>query len=154
MAENILGGSGAIEAEIAQLQKLIEQKRNLLEQEHGIVEEKELVRSAVEGLLSAEGGISLGQATQSTDDDSGSDQAQSIPKVVAADKSVKGGSYLDHLDDSSATTINAFIQQIPQAGIIKTVNQVIAESPFVVDAFHDALVDKLYEELKAQGIVK
>ncbi|HNZ55243.1 MAG TPA: hypothetical protein PKN73_00760 [Candidatus Paceibacterota bacterium] len=146
MAENFLGNSQAIEAEIAQLQKMIEVKRNQLEAQSGIVEEKELVRSAIQEMI-----------TESAETDSKA--ALSQPVVAAKTKVVptgnaSGASYLDRLDDESAVKLNAYIAEIGQHGIVRTLNKVVAEEPFIIDAFHDVLVDKLYEELKTKGLIK
>ena len=146
MAENFLGNSQAIEAEIAQLQKMIEVKRNQLEAQSGIVEEKELVRSAIQEMI-----------TESAETDS--EATSSRPVIAAKTKAApignaSGASYLDRLDDESAVKLNAYIAEIGQHGIVRTLNKVVAEEPFIIDAFHDVLVDKLYEELKTKGLIK
>jgi uncharacterized coiled-coil protein SlyX len=146
MAENFLGGSQAIEAEIAQLQKMIEIKRNQLEAQSGIVEEKELVRSAIQEMI-----------TESAETDS--EATSSRPVIAAKTKAAptggaSGASYLDRLDDESATKLNTYIAEIGQYGIVKTLNKVMTEEPFIIDALHDALIDRLYDELKAKGLIK
>jgi len=128
------------EAEIAELQKRIEAKRNMLEQQGGIVEEKQLVREAMTELLA-------------------SAQTQTVtPAPVPVSATVKpaaaGASYLDNLDNQTAETVNNLIQLLPTEGLAKAVAQAELAGPFVVDALHDALVDKLYDELKQRGLVK
>jgi hypothetical protein len=39
-------------------------------------------------------------------------------------------------------------------GIQKAVHEAAKSNPFVLDAFHDALVEKLYPELQRRGIMK
>jgi len=39
-------------------------------------------------------------------------------------------------------------------GIAKANTEAMKSSPFVIDAFHDALVGKLYPELQKRGILK
>ena len=39
-------------------------------------------------------------------------------------------------------------------GVLKATDEAAKSSPFVTDAFHDALAGKLYEELKKRGLVK
>jgi len=142
MAENFLRGSREIEAEIAQLQKMIETKRNQLEEQSGIVEEKELVRDALQEMIS-QAEIPELEISHSVDK----------PKTLSG-ASVLGNSYLDRLDQESAAKVAHYVEEISQHGIIKTVNKAMSESPFVVDALHDVLVDKLYEQLKAEGLIK
>lgn len=142
MAENFLRGSREIEAEIAQLQKMIETKRNQLEEQSGIVEEKELVRDALQEMISQ---VEIPELEISHPVDK--------PKTLSS-ASVLGNSYLDRLDQESAVKVAHYVEEISQHGIIKTVNKAMSESPFVVDALHDVLVDKLYEQLKAEGLIK
>ena len=39
-------------------------------------------------------------------------------------------------------------------GIVKATSEAMKSNPFVLDAFHDALVGKLYPELQKRGILK
>ena len=39
-------------------------------------------------------------------------------------------------------------------GLKQALVSVQVEEPFIIDAFHDALVDRLYDELKTRGIIK
>lgn len=39
-------------------------------------------------------------------------------------------------------------------GIEKSVKEARKQNPFILDAFHDALTSKLYEELKKKGLLK
>ena len=139
-----------LEQEIADLQKMIETKRDQLEKEGGIVEEKELVRQSVKEMFLDKAVPSSAPATDTTQTD-----ATQKPTVVPASDNVQASdSYLDHLDDQTAEIINHLVAEIPQKGITPVINEVAGQEPFVVDAFHDALVDKLYDELKSRGIVK
>ena len=136
-----------LELEIAELQQKIEEKRNLLEQQGGIVEEKELVSSAVREMFTAGNSLPVSnQAIMTTDANT---TAHTAPKTYDGK-----GSYLDHLDEQTATLISGLIQKVPTVGIAKVVAEAELAGPYAVDALHDALVDKLYEELKNRGIVK
>jgi len=134
--ENI--SSSALEAEIAALQQKIESKKNQLEVASGIIEEtggKELLDQAVRELFTS---------SHST--------AESTPAPIVA--SPKSASYLDRLDDETATTVGQLVEQMSTAGIAKTVATAEALGPFALDALHDLLVDRLYEELRSRGIIK
>jgi len=129
-----------LEQEIAELQKMIEAKRDQLEKAGGIIEEKELVRQSVrEMFLNVPAQIPLSTTTPTPA------TTQTVPV---------GGSYLDYLDPQTTETINRFIGEIQAKGITPVINEVASQKPFVVDAFHDALVDKLYDELKQRGLIK
>ena len=143
-----------LEVEIAELQKMITAKRDQLEREGGIVEEKDLVRQSVrEMFLDSQTPVMTKQAN-----DDQTDQAQNpVTPVMSSTNNQTAqtsGSYLDYLDDQTAETINKFIAEINTKGITPVINEVSSQEPFVIDAFHDALVDKLYDELKERGIVK
>ncbi|MFA6476357.1 MAG: hypothetical protein WCV68_02965 [Candidatus Paceibacterota bacterium] len=134
-----------LELEIAQLQQKIEEKKNQLEQQGGIVEEKELVGSALREIFtgaSAPSGASL-PATSAA--------VTAKASTVTDDKSI---SYLDNIDDQTAETISLIIQKLPETGIAKAVSEAELAGPFLVDVLHDALVDRMYDELVQRGFIK
>ena len=137
--------TNVLELEIAELQKRIEEKKNALEQQGGIIEEKELVNNAVKEMFLA--GQVAPTSTQPV-----IDIGATAHTTVQTDD--RQGSYLDHLDDQTASLINELIQKMPTVGIAKVVAEAQVAGPYVTDALHDALVDKLYDELKSRGIVK
>ncbi len=125
-----------IEAEIAELENLIRQKRNSLEQKNNIVSEKELVRQSV---------MEMGNA--------GASRSGRLPTSSRAKSNSSGAtSYLDHLDEESVAQVNQYIDKIERHGLKKTLKQVEEnETPFIQDAVHDVLTDKLLEQLKKRG---
>ena len=134
-----------IEQEIAQLSRAIEEKRAILERENKIVEEKELVRTAVQETVA---GLQLHTVPLPAHKPPASPQPRPAqPKPTAKH-------YLDNLDEESVNRVQLLVDATFHKGIKKTVEEVQHEEAFIIDAYHDALVDKLYEELKARGIVK
>ena len=137
-----------LEQEIADLQKMIEAKRDELEKSGGIVEEKDLVRQSVREMFLDATEPKAGQTIPSQN-------SSTVTPTPATPQTVPTtGSYLDYLDDQTAEMINGLVAQIGTKGITAVINEALAQEPFVVDAFHDALVDKLYDELKTRGLVK
>ena len=137
-----------LEQEIADLQKMIEAKRDQLEKDGGIVEEKDLVRQSVKEMF-------LNTSTPKAGQTIPSQNSSAITSTPAISQTVPAtGSYLDYLDDQTAEVINGLVSQIGTKGITAVINEASAQEPFVIDAFHDALVDKLYDELKTRGLVK
>jgi len=136
--------TNVLELEIAELQKKIEEKKNQLEQQGGIVEERDLVASAVKEIFLP--GQAVPVSTQPVTDTGA--VAHTTPTT-----SDRSGSYLDHLDEQTAATVSELIQKVPTVGIAKVVTEAELAGPYIIDALHDALVDKLYDELKSRGIV-
>lgn len=133
-----------IEAEIAELSKAIEAKRALLEASKGIVpESKDVVREVVrERVYSGETAppappVAAAQTDDATDDSGSSD----------------ADSYLDSLDQESIAKVNHLVELVSSEGISKSIEAAKKEDPYILDAFHDLLVDKLHNELKSQGII-
>ena len=63
----------------------------------------------------------------------------------------------DYAHSSGAKTkleIEYFLDIAFHHGLDKAVSEARKSSPFVLDAFHDALAGKLYPELKKRGILK
>ncbi len=120
--------SESVPAELLELSKAIELRRNSIETEHGVSEEKELVHRVL---------------TEEIFDPAPSHTSNTSLAVH----------YLDTLDDDLLAELNAYIARIPELGVKKTVALVRNERPFLIDAFHDALTDKLYGELKQHGLI-
>jgi hypothetical protein len=129
-------------SEIADLSKRIEAKRQELEQANGVlIEDKEAVAAVVKDELLAP--VSTDEATSLS------------PKPVLDDQATgQAGDYLDNLDEETIETVNALIGQISTQGFIKTAALAKNMSPYYLDIFHDALVTRLYDELKAKGLLK
>ena|SRR3989344_7565596 len=123
-----------IEAEIAALSQQIEAKRAQLESERGSrVEAGEALHHVVSDLT---GHVPANPAS---------------PKATQGKPS--GTSYLDDLDPADAEKVNALIDLIPKLGLAKTIAQAKEQPAYILDAFHDALVDKLRDELKRQKLI-
>ncbi len=138
--DNPIDNSSSIEAEIAELSKTIEQKRKLLEESKGVFEDKEVLRQAVGEKISEHAAMAAGAYGA----------AQKTTKTTHA----TGSSYLDNLDEESIEQINHLLGLVFSKGINEAIKEASLMPPFIIDAFHDALVDKLYNELKERGIVK
>ncbi len=122
-----------IEAEIAELTAAIAEKKAALERSRGSsVETNEALHTVV------------GQQIQ-----------QQVPAFTPSPSSLKPAtsSYLDDLDPVDIEKVNALIDLVPSLGIAKVIAKAKEEIPFVLDAFHDALVDKLRDELKRQKLI-
>lgn len=136
--------AGDIESEIAELSRQIEDKRRLLEQKQGVIsniDEKELLKEAIAD------SFSLGEAEISETPE----QTENLNQEV---KQTPTGHYFDYLPEDSIAKVNQLISQVPQVGILGVIKKARQETALVLDAFHDALVDKLYEEMKSRGLLK
>ncbi len=121
----------AVEAEIAQLSKAIEEKRASLAEGGKTLENPEEVRAAIkEQILD----IAVPAAPASV-----------VIHTPNDDKNT--------LDAQSADKVNAFLEQTFVEGIRKTVARIASEDPFIVDVYHDALVDRLYDELVSRKMI-
>ncbi len=117
-----------LEAEIAELSKAIEDKRSALAAERGALPpEREVVHQVVSDYVG--------------------------PKITSAPAQI-ADDYLNTLDEVSTAKVNTLIATIGERGFKQAITAAKQESPFVLDAFHDALVSHLYEELKSRGVVK
>jgi hypothetical protein len=140
----------AVEAEIRQLSQEIDAKRKLLESQKGVYEEsgsgdKELVRTALaEKIFPPSAGS--GQVATTTEP-----QAQ---QTAPAKKADSGASYLDSLDEDTVASVNLLVGAVFTGGLKNAISKAQVQTPYILDAFHDALTDKLYEELKSRKLAK
>ncbi|MBI3632109.1 MAG: hypothetical protein HY225_01540 [Candidatus Vogelbacteria bacterium] len=147
MSEDI--SKSNIEAEIAELSQKIAEKRKILESGAHIVEERDLVKAAVAEKLSNV--VPQAQATQSTKATVTTNNTQQITPIVV--KNDSGKSYLDFLDPESRQKVERLVEDVFTKGMEKTFKELEFEEPFVIDAFHDVLTDKLRMELKKRGLL-
>lgn len=137
---------GDIEGEIAELSRQIEDKRRLLEEKQGVVnnvDEKELLREAIADSFSLAGDKTF----EAPQPDEPKDQVEKTELTPT-------GHYFDYLPEDSIAKVNQLISQVPKIGILGVIKKAHQETALVLDAFHDALVDKLYEEMKSRGLLK
>jgi hypothetical protein len=142
MPENLnWNKSKDLESEIAMLSEQIDAKRSLLEAERGIVSDHEVLKETVAENFFADTELNK----------SGTAEAPGLNIKPTVTK--PSTSYLDSLDDEAVSQVNILVQMVSDKGIRKTVAYAVSNSPFILDAFHDLLVDKLYEELKSRKIL-
>lgn len=122
-----------LEQEIADLSAAIEEKKAALERERGgAVESREVLHSVVAEKIN-----------------------QQAPMFVSKPSTQKTSttSYLDDLSPSDAARVNALIDLVPTKGLNKAIEMAKDQPPYILDAFHDALTDKLHDELKRQKLI-
>lgn len=133
-----------LEVEIAHLAQQLEEKKKLLAGKQEVKEDHEILREYVSKEVYGP------QTSVATDDDT---QTPVVPKPVSI-KPKKVKDYLDTLDRESAVRVNNLISLVGEKGFKAAITEAKMEEPFILDAFHDALVGKLYHELKDRGLVE
>lgn len=129
-------GANNLEQEIAALSVQINEKKAALERERGsAVESGEALHHVVADMTGASAQVLVSEPKTNT---------QNLTTST---------SYLDSLDPADAEKLNSYIDLIPSAGLKKTIERVKSESPYLLDAFHDCLVDKLKVELKSKNLI-
>lgn len=131
MLENNLQPRESLETEISLLNEQIEQKRAQLERENKVVSDKELIKDVlVDQQVKV---VSSNQLDDDTDD---------------------GNSYLNNLGSEVAEVVNGLVDQVFKQGLNKTLKSTKKLSALELDAFHDTLTDRFYDELSARGFIK
>ncbi|MEK7087118.1 MAG: hypothetical protein AAB958_00245 [Patescibacteria group bacterium] len=122
----------ALEADIERLSKEINEKKNLLE--HKKVTERELIKQTLQPMIKS------------------NQPVQSIPSGLKIQSQILPD-YLASASDEIKFQIEELVDSLFRQGIQKVVKRAQRASPFVLDAFHDALTDKLHEELKKRKLI-
>ncbi len=133
--------ANSIEQEIAQLSEEIAAKRRELEAARGISHESESDKEILRASLAEKIQMVVPPLPPPP------------PPGVGAKPAATGSSYLDDLDPETAEKVNSLIQEVFSKGLESAIQRVKKEDVYVIDAFHDALVDKMYEELKRRKAV-
>ena len=137
--------SSDIEREIEELSRQIEERRKLLSKEASLVDNEDMDKSFIRESVLENFGEKLSLESQ-TERENLEKKEPVIEKASLPIK--KKGHYLDNLPEEITTRINDLISKIPIRGLRKTIKEAQNFDPASLDAFHDALTDKLYEELK------
>jgi hypothetical protein len=123
--------SAQFEQEVSEISMEIEERRNKLEKEAGIESHEQVAREVIAEAIHT----AAAKGVQSTN---------SAPK---------GTSYLDTTDTDTSHAVNQLIDRIQEKGLTAAVAEARTESPYILDAFHDALVEKLYNSLKTANYI-
>ena len=62
-------------------------------------------------------------------------------------------SYLENIAPELKLKIEKMADRVFHDGLKKTLSEAKKEGPFFLDALHDILSDKLYEEMKSRGLI-
>jgi len=119
-----------IEQDIKRLSHEIAEKKKLLKYKE--LPEKELIKQALESLVKQPYIQSAQQLAQSR---------KPTKKTFLPD-------YLKNSPDEIKLQVEKLVDLVFHRGVLKTIKEAQKAGPFILDAFHDALTDKLYDELK------
>jgi hypothetical protein len=123
-----------IEQDIERLSKEIAEKKKLPEYKE--IPERELIKQTLQPLVKQ----AISDKEQATREEKETEE-QIIP---------------DYLKDSPPEIklrVEKLVDSVFHQGIEKTVKEAKQAGPFILDAFHDALTDKLYDELKKRNLI-
>lgn len=126
-----------LEADIERLSKEIAEKRNLLE--HKNLSERELIKKSLEPMIREQPSVSGQQS-----DVSG--QLSDVNSKILPN-------YLKNSPPEIIFIVKELVNSLFHQGIEKVIKRAHRANPFILDAFHDALTDKLYEELKKRKLI-
>lgn len=120
-----------LDTELIEVGQLIERRRNILEQENKIFDEKTAISNIV--------------ASQLKDDSN----------AIGDDNQINNhNSYINDLDPEKMQSVQSKIDTIFDKGLKKGITEAKSDlSALELDAFHDILVGRLYDELKKRGLI-
>ncbi len=124
----------ALEADIERLGKEIVEKKKLLE--HKNLSDRELVKQTLHPIIK---------------------QAAVEPQTAASQISSTQSNVLPNYLQNSSTDVKVEVEKLVDLtlhqGIEKVAKIASKSNAFILDAFHDALTDKMYEELKKRKLI-
>lgn len=126
----------ALEADIERLNKEVGDKRNL--PEYKDFSGKELVKQSLKPMIQE----AAGQNSQPAPAQKPESQNNVLP------------AYLTDVSPEIKLRIEQLVDEVFHEGLKKAITHAKTAGFFVEDAFHDALTDKFYEELRGRGMLK
>lgn len=125
--------SNKIEQDVQKLGEEVVEKKQSPETQH--LSERELIKQTIHPVIQA----SAGQAT--------------APKDAAVGDEKDLPDYLKDSPQELKLKVESLVGIVFEKGIEKAAHEAQKFGPFVLDAFHDAVTDKLYDELKKRKII-
>lgn len=120
-----------LDTELLEVGQLIERRRNILEQENKIFDERATISDIVASQLKDD-------STTLSDDNQTNNH----------------NSYINDLDPEKMQSVQSKIDTIFDKGLKKGITEAKNDlSALELDAFHDILVGRLYDELKKRGLI-
>ena len=123
-----------LEKDIERLSQEVAEKKNA--PEHKDLTEREIVKKVIEPMIKQS---PIQQSAQKRDDKD--DEEGVLP------------GYLDKASNDIKLRTEQLIDITFHRGLENALKEAKKSGPFVLDAFHDALADKLYEEIKKRGMI-
>ncbi len=128
-----------LETDIKRLSEEIFEKKNLFEYKN--LTERELIKKSLEPMIKQ-----FPANRQLTTSNQQSNQQSTASGQILPD-------YLKDFPTETKLQVEQLIDLTFHQGIEKVINRALRASPFILDAFHDALTDKFYEELKKRKLI-
>lgn len=122
-----------LERDIERLSREVQEKKNLPENKEK--SEKEIIKQTIGPLIQ-----------QAASDSQGAASDEEVQESVLPE-------YLKESPEEIKLEVEKLVDSVFHNGLAKTASRVRKADPFVLDAFHDALTDKLYEELKKRKLI-
>ncbi len=132
--------NSTIEKDIERLGQEVKEKRDL--PEHKELSEKELVKRTLQPMVK--------QATPINPPANG--QGDDKKKEIIEAENVLPN-YLKDSSDEIKDRVERLVEMVFNQGLEKAVREAVKAGGFILDAFHDALTDKLYDELKKRKLI-
>ncbi|PIR44052.1 hypothetical protein COV23_01930 [Candidatus Wolfebacteria bacterium CG10_big_fil_rev_8_21_14_0_10_31_9] len=123
----------ALELDIERLSQEIKEKKALIE--HQSTSERDLIKQSLYPVIQK-------------------NYSASAPILIKPDEKIESDILPNYLKDSSEEIklkVEELIDITFKSGIEKAASEASKFGPFIVDAYHDAVSDKLYEELVKRG---
>lgn len=124
--------------DIEKIRRAVEEKKNA--PEFGNLPEIEIVKEAIRPIVRPQSAVKSGAPATSP-----------AVEQIARDNALP--SYAKNADEDAQERIERLLSLAFQIGIEKAASEAEKSDPFSLDAFHDALTDKLYQELKKRGML-
>lgn len=133
MAENINFTHESLEKDLARLAVEVQEKRALPENNN--LSERDLVKASLQSLTS--------KAAPSNDVSQDEEQRDFLSSYFSQE-----------LPPEAKLQIEKLLDLTFHEGVVKAIKEARKAPPFILDAFHDALVDKLYPLLQEKDLLK
>ena len=134
--EDVKNAQERIEHDIARLAQEVQSRK---ERDMGDISDRQLVKEALESVTSS--------ASNATDDS----QSSNLSGEASANSLLPA--YLQHATPEARLEVEYLVEEAFRDGLDAATARAVTSSPYILDAFRDALAGKLHNELVRRGLL-
>lgn len=138
----------SLDADVERLSHEIKEKKNLPEYKDS--SEKEVLKQTLQPIIQQQ---TLKQNEPINKQKKVSSRQSTSKSEIMESEKILPDYLKDYPDDEIKNRVEKLIEMVFNEGLEKAIKEAVKAGGFILDAFHDSLTDKLYDEIKKRNLI-